>query len=262
MPHLDSEHLLLLALGERLLGSDDLEHLRTCAACQSEYDTLTAVAKIGAASREVADLPAPPARVWDRIMAEVRTGDAQSVAVAAPAPSPEQGTRAEQETSAEEDAQPAPVIPLPRKQPLQGWRRTALVAAAAAVIGVVGTIGANDVAERANEPVVTAQTDLAAYGDTPPAAHGLARVLTKDGTTQLHVHVADLPSNNGFYEVWLIDPDTLQMISLGTIGTQSDVILPLPSTVDLSAYRLVDVSAEPVDGNPAHSGRSLLRGLL
>jgi len=40
------------------------------------------------------------------------------------------------------------------------------------------------------------------------------------------------------------------------------VDLPLPSTVDLKDYRLVDVSAELYDGNAAHSGHSLLRGSL
>lgn len=142
------------------------------------------------------------------------------------------------------------------------WLRSAALAAAAAVVAVVATIGAGDVIERTNQPAVTAHADLAAYGPTPAAAHGVARVLAGDGTTQLHIHVADLPPSGGYYEVWLIDPATKQMISLGVIGTQTDVLLPLPSTVDLSEYSLVDVSAEPLDGNPAHSGDSLLRGTL
>jgi hypothetical protein len=33
----------------------------------------------------------------------------------------------------------------------------------------------------------------------------------------------------------------------------------MPVAVDLRRYRLVDVSLEPDDGNPAHSDRSVLR---
>ena len=57
MPHLDSEHLLLLALGERMLEATDLGHLGACASCQAEYDGLTAVASIARASREVSSCP-------------------------------------------------------------------------------------------------------------------------------------------------------------------------------------------------------------
>ena len=40
------------------------------------------------------------------------------------------------------------------------------------------------------------------------------------------------------------------------------MVLPLPPGADLNRYRLVDVSAEPHDGDAAHSGKSLLRGTL
>jgi hypothetical protein len=39
-------------------------------------------------------------------------------------------------------------------------------------------------------------------------------------------------------------------------------VLPIPPGTDLNLYRLVDVSDEPHDGNAAHSGHSLLRGVL
>jgi hypothetical protein len=116
--------------------------------------------------------------------------------------------------------------------------------------------------QRLQSPTVEAQTTLTAYGDTPPAAHGRAELLRRGGQTTLRVEVTDLPPAPGYYEVWLIDPGTLRMISVGVLGGQSEVSLPLPSTVDVSTYKLVDVSAEAYDNDPAHSGHSLLRGLL
>ncbi|WP_225853878.1 anti-sigma factor [Micromonospora sp. AMSO31t] len=134
-------------------------------------------------------------------------------------------------------------------------------AAAAALIGVVGTaavLGRGD--EPAPQPTVLASAPLAAFGSTPKDASGSARVL---GDHQLHVHVANLPSVPGYYEVWLIDPQTMRMFSLGTLSKASgDEVLPMPANVDLRTYSVVDVSAEQFDDKPAHSGDSLLRGTL
>jgi hypothetical protein len=223
--HLDGDRVVLLALGEERATLDERAHLETCAGCQQDLATLAEVAAVGRETQEVSGLPMPPARVWDRVAAAT---------VGTPSP----------------------------RRAVGRPRRTVLVALAAAVFGVVGTVGVGHVVERLGEPAVTASTALTAYGDTPATAHGSAAVIDQDGRPALRLHVADLPPGPGYYEVWLIDPGTLQMISVGVLGGQSDVVLPLPSTVDLKTYRLVDVSAEPYDGNLAHSGHSLLRGTL
>jgi hypothetical protein len=141
------------------------------------------------------------------------------------------------------------------------WAATAVTAAAAAAVGVVGTVSVlrPDDPAPAPTPVVVASAPLAAYGSTPPAASGDARVL-RDG--QLHLHVANLPRVPGYYEVWLINPTTMEMFSVGTLGGGSDALLPLPPNVDLTSYSVVDVSAEQYDNNTRHSGDSLLRGTL
>jgi hypothetical protein len=36
----------------------------------------------------------------------------------------------------------------------------------------------------------------------------------------------------------------------------------IPESVDLARYSVVDISAEPVDGDPTHSGDSIVRGAL
>jgi hypothetical protein len=50
------------------------------------------------------------------------------------------------------------------------------------------------------------------------------------------------------------------MVSLGPV--RSDGRYEIPAAVDVSAFPIVDVSIEPADGVPTHSGRSVLRGTL
>ncbi|TDC01731.1 anti-sigma factor [Micromonospora fluostatini] len=104
-----------------------------------------------------------------------------------------------------------------------------------------------------------ASAPLAAYGTTPPQARGEARVFA-DG--RLHLHVTDLPAVPGYYEVWLINPNTGAMFSVGVLGDSPDVLLPLPPRADVREYSIVDISAEQFDNEPAHSGDSLVRGTL
>ena len=69
------------------------------------------------------------------------------------------------------------------------------------------------------------------------------------------------PSAPGaFYELWLLDGAD-RLLSLGAFrvpasGT-AEVTVPLP--VDVTDFRFIDVSAEPEDGDPGHSGDSVLR---
>lgn len=256
--HLDADRLVFIALGEEHPTDAERSHLGTCPDCPGELAALTHVAAVGRETRDTSDLPMPPSRVWDQIVAATTGATVTAGAT--------DGAGANVTAGATDGvgAGPAGVRPalatvsqLPAR-----WARTVVVALAAAVLGIVGTVGAFHVSERVNRPTVAAQTVLTAYGDTPATAHGSAELLSRNGQTALEIHVADLPPAPGYYEVWLINPNDLQMISVGVLGGQSDVVLPLPSTVDISRYRLVDVSAELYDGNSAHSGHSLLRGTL
>jgi hypothetical protein len=73
-----------------------------------------------------------------------------------------------------------------------------------------------------------------------------------------------MPLRPGSYEVWLLDPDTGRMVSISDLGPGADALPPLPANVELWRYRVVDVSvsAGDYDGNPGHSGCSMLRGTL
>ena len=73
-----------------------------------------------------------------------------------------------------------------------------------------------------------------------------------------------LPSGrHDYYEAWLADARG-RMVSMGTFRVRRDgsVDARMPVAVDVTRYRLVDVSLERDDGNPAHSARSVMRARL
>jgi hypothetical protein len=246
----DPDRLALLALGE---PADAIEnsHVDQCAKCQVDLDALSTVADLGRQTEELTTLPEPPERMWRRI-ADV-------------------GLASDRHSPAPRAALVAPKAPLPGfTARLRGrwpvWAREVAIAGTAAFIAVLGTLAAVQALETnppgPPQPVVAATAELAALPTAPASANGQARVLAGDRTTQLHLHVAGLPLRPGYYEVWLINPDSFQMVSIGTLADAGDDLLPLPSTIDLREFRLVDISAEEYDGNALHSGQSLLRGTL
>lgn len=155
----------------------------------------------------------------------------------------------------------------PRRHREPWWRRmtvpmpavglaTVVALAAGVGIGVLAT-GGDDGPQ---QPRQIADLRLAAFGETPAVAGGDARILAGE---ELALSVHDLaPSDGGtFYTAWLLGEDG-KMVSLGSFRVPASgaatVRLPLPVPADRFDY--VDVSVEPDDGNPAHSGRSVLRG--
>ncbi len=85
-------------------------------------------------------------------------------------------------------------------------------------------------------------------------ARGTAR-LSGDRLTLKLRGLAD--PNGGSYEVWLYD-SIIDAKSLGASqGTKIDLDAKLPANA--RDFEYVDVSLEPADGNPNHSGQSVLR---
>jgi hypothetical protein len=142
-------------------------------------------------------------------------------------------------------------------------RSLLLVAASALVVGAAGGVVGTRLLTPDPPPVaqkVVTQVVLAAL-PVDPQAKGEARVLSTGNGRELTVDVSRLATTSGFYEVWLIDRGVKKMIPLGILhGSQGQ--FAIPEGVDLSQYPIVDVSAEPLDGNPQHSGKSLLRGTI
>jgi anti-sigma-K factor RskA len=99
---------------------------------------------------------------------------------------------------------------------------------------------------------VAKTTQLAALG-TASGATGTAALT--EGGKRMTINASGLPG--GAYQVWLYN-SVIDAASLTKVrGTKLVLDLKLPSNA--SHYRYVDVSREPADGNPNHSGDSVLR---
>jgi anti-sigma-K factor RskA len=169
---------------------------------------------------------------------------------------PEMWSRIAAEVEADRQHTLAPVRDLPASPPSTSrrwWQAgLAVAAAAAAVIAVVVVVDDDEPAEQ-----VLSAVDLE---PVVGSGSGRAELVSADETLQLRLETDGLDAPDGYFEVWLIDPSVSAMVSLGPL--RADGEYDLPPGVDAAAFPIVDVSVEPVDGDPAHSGESVLRGQL
>lgn len=89
---------------------------------------------------------------------------------------------------------------------------------------------------------------------------GTAEVLNVDGGRELRVELPD-DGASGYREVWLISEDLERLVSLGVL-TDDAGAFTIPPGLDLGEFAVVDISDEPLDGDPSHSGVSIVRGVL
>lgn len=136
----------------------------------------------------------------------------------------------------------------------------AAAAIVAALIGLVAFVaGDNGLPGTRIEEVALTNKGLEVAGAGRSATATLVR--TDDGTYALDIAKSDLPSlAEGFLELWIIDKSVTGMYSLGPLHGNGRYVLP--EHVDPASFPIVDVSIEPTDGTPAHSGKSILRGQL
>ena len=188
-------------------------------------------------------------------------------------------------TNGEEPIEQAPVAPLPpgrrvtdrppSPQAKQRRRRDAGLVAAAA-LAAAGTAVVLALSAGREEPVLGPDPDPApspapspAPAPAPQAEEARAALAPVTSNTQsrgtvgvrgstLRLRVARLPA--GSYAVWLFDDvsDARQVARFK--GPSADLRARLPK--GFRRYRSIDVSREPSDGNPNHSGASLLRAPL
>ena len=95
------------------------------------------------------------------------------------------------------------------------------------------------------------------------SAHGTATILAHGGRARFVVRGLKPSANGGFYELWLMNSAD-DLVSLGSFRVpasgKAEVTVPLPADPD--GFAALDISAEPADGNPAHSASSVLRAPL
>lgn len=172
-----------------------------------------------ARAADLGDVPAPPGAVWDRISAEL------GLAVVA-----------------------TPARPAPRRR---AWASIAAGLALVLGVGIAVSWGAGGRAPATPSSALAPVTGGPAGGDV--------RLTAAAGGEVLEVSTHDLPATAGYYQVWLLDPQSARMVALGALDGAGRARLAVPRGVALVDYPTVDVSDEPHDGDTAHSGRSLLR---
>lgn len=235
MIHPEPELLAAVAL-EESNEAGMTSHVQECSRCQIEVSELRRVVVITASlDGESLTLEHPPSSVWSRITDVL-------------------------------DATTEPAVVTTESQPHR-WR-TAVVAATACAIGVAATllsVAVSHTADTRPRPVTPPAT--IADGTLTPFAsssvtRGSAEVRQAGRARELTVTLTGAPHSAGtFVEAWLLNPRTNAMLALGVVRDRTGTFA-IPDDLDLAAYTSVDVSLEPLDGNPAHSADSLARGSL
>jgi hypothetical protein len=246
MQHLDPELISMLALDDSAVSEPEREHLRSCSQCDGEYQALRRTVHAATADPHPA-LEAPGPHVWEAIHRELGLA-------------PELAEDPLQEASAPASTQGFPVPDLRSAGPGPARSRLsrnlpAWLAAAAAVV-LIAAIGVFWGVNRSATTLAEARlAPLEQY-----AATGTARVVETNGTKELEIQLSANEAE-GYQEVWLIAPDLSGLVSLGVMDSDSGRFV-IPEGLNLSEFPIVDVSDEPLDGDPAHSSVSIVRGSL
>ncbi|HET7902623.1 MAG TPA: anti-sigma factor [Candidatus Nanopelagicales bacterium] len=246
MPHYDDVTLALLALGEPGATTDSEAHLATCDQCRHEVESLGAAAAVARSVRPE-DAPVTPSpEVWDRIVRDLEQPRIAAVPLTV-------------------EGAPADAVVMPMKP--RRWSRAAALLAAAAVGVIVGAGGMRALGQGEQPGPAVAAPQVATASLKPlddPSASGTA--VIRQASTALRtvtVVVTGLPQHVGtFYEVWLMDPSNAHLVALGVLDSSGHGEFAVPAGLDLSTYSAIDVSLQPMNGSPQHSGDSPVRGEL
>ena len=231
MTHLDPALLALLALGEDAASATERLHLAGCPECRAEVRRFAR--PVAAARDEDGPLAVPGPRVWAGIVGELGL-----------------------------DADLAGPHPVPVVEPRIRRVRRSVVAifAAAAVVLVVGGVAVGLLHARHDAERIATATLHAFPGWRGDSGTAILELLP-NGRRVVQVTTTVQPDGRTDHEVWLMTAGAKRLVSLGLLHGTSGTFA-VPAGVDVSRFRLVDVSDEPRDGNPAHSGDSIIRGAL
>ena len=235
MNHVDLADLADLVLDPDATPEAVRTHVASCPECTDRLEALADVRRLAGAE---ALLPAP-ARVREQVLEEVRSspsGLAQPVQLPVRVDRPRRGVPA--------------------------W--AAAAAAAVALVAGLGlgrlTVAEPESPDQQDQGSVVAAADLTALDSD--ADRGMASAVESDDTITLRVKARELGDEDGFHEVWLINVDGTRMVALGVLAPGDTGEFDVPRGLIDEGYRIVDISVEPDDGDPTHSGVSLARGEL
>jgi len=222
MPHVDDDTLALIALGEPAASAADSVHLAECDSCSSHLAELRLVSQLGRDSLSEQPLSAPRPEVWEAVASE---------------------------------------LGLERRPQTVRRRRVPLLAAALVVVlmAVAGVAGWQLL--RPVSPEVLARATLDAFPEWQGSSGSADVERLPDGSRVVRLTLSAPETSGAYREAWLITQDGTALVSLGVVDSAT-AVLAVPDDIDLERYELVDVSAESDDGNPAHSGDSIVRGRL
>lgn len=246
MRHLHDELLAGLALDEpEQLTPRQRAHLLACRHCRGRLGELRRLVATGRAG-EPEPLRAPRPGLLAAVQAELA---ADSVAASGSGARP--AAAAEPASVAVSDHGAGPARPRPRAR----YAARLIAAAAVLAVAVGGTVWYRSAGD------VVSQATLAPLPDK--SGRGTARLTSRDGALQLSIDVTAPATPNAYEELWLLNTDGRQMISLGVVPPDGRATYPVPTAKGaLNGYVVVDISIEPFDGNAEHSHNSLLRGTL
>lgn len=238
MSHPDDGQLADAALDLDELAPSAREHLERCDECARTVSqlrrTAALVAGSSAALLAAGAWESPPPRVWDRIAATVAGDRAGVVPIGARRPDQ----------------------PIRRRG--RAWPWAAGMAAAGLVLGLLTGRAVWD--EAAPPATRVAQADLGTL-DTQQRLGQAAVVRTDSGVTLEVATTSALDAGDGYLEVWLINRDGKRMVSIGLLDAERG-LFPISQDLLDQGYVVVDISREPFDDQPEHSGDSLVRGTL
>jgi hypothetical protein len=228
------------------------------------------------AQTEVSGVP----ETGDEVAIEAGGAELDELPTGEAAPEPEAGAgddRADLQVApawAHEPTEPAPTPAAPRKRRSALVYLVPLVLLAAIAAGIVALTGGGD--DSASEPTAKqppastpadkpADDGKAADSKPKPRAtrltalgEGNAKGTASIDGDRLTLKLRGLADpQGGSYEVWLYD----SIIDAKALGASQETKIDLDAKLPANAkdYEYVDVSLEPADDNPNHSGQSVLR---
>jgi anti-sigma-K factor RskA len=239
-------------------------HVAECSeCCQALRSLVLAFSAITSAKRLEPEL-LPGAHMWDEpatdepselpdLSAMFARIEAEAAAAGGPAegrpeaPSPEQPRPA---------APPARHAEHPRESERRRRGRVVLAGLAAAACIALGA-GVTYAVEHHTAAAPTAQVVHLEPFDIGRTS-GTAKIIGSDKIQLDAPSLAQLGTTH-FYQAWLTNAARTQLLSLGPLGPDGTGNYTL-STHLIETYSAIEVSVQPVNGNPAFSGISVLRG--